>query len=68
MAKALPGFATTTVDPRLLAELRALRSRVRHLEAELDRARAENDLLAARVLDAQLDSAVVLDDREPVLT
>lgn len=66
MAKALLGFATTSTDPRLVAELRALRNRVRDLEAELDRTRAENDVLAAAtvVLDEHSDSAL----REPALT
>ncbi len=67
MAKALSGFATTTVDPRLIAEVRTLRCRVRDLEAELDRCRAENDALAAHSLE-RFDEAVVLDDREPALT
>jgi hypothetical protein len=66
MAKALLGFAATPTDPRLIAEVRALRSRVRDLEAELDRTRAENDVLAAAtvVLDAHADNA----RREPALT
>lgn len=66
MAKALLGFATTSTDPRLVAEIRALRNRVRDLEAELDRTRAENDVLAAAtvVLDEHSDSAL----REPALT
>lgn len=67
MAKALLGFATTSTDPRLVAELRALRNRVRDLEAELDRTRAENDVLAAAtvVLDEHsADTAL----REPALT
>ena len=69
MAKALPGFATTRVDPRLVAEIRALRSRVRDLEAELDRARTENDVPAATpVALADVVDAVVIDDREPALT
>ena len=69
MAKALPGFATTRVDHRLLAEVRALRSRVRDLEAELDRARAENDVLAAApVALGAVVAAGVIDDRAPALT
>lgn len=66
MAKALLGFATTSTDPRLVAEIRALRNRVRDLEAELDRSRAENDVLAAAtvVLDEHSDTAL----REPALT
>lgn len=63
MAKALPGFATTSIDPRLVAEIRALRTRVRDLEAELDRSRAENEVLAAAAVET-----VMIDDREPALT
>lgn len=46
MAKALLGHVGGS-DPRLLAEVAMLRRRVRELEAELLRLRAENDALAA---------------------
>ena len=46
MAKALLGHVGGP-DPRLLAEVAMLRRRVRDLEAELLRLRAENDVLAA---------------------
>jgi hypothetical protein len=49
MAKALLGFATTSYDPRLLAEVRALRARVQDMQGELDRIRAENAVLTAAV-------------------
>ncbi len=47
MAKALLGFTASTYDPRLVAELRSLRTRVRDLENELERTRTENAVLAA---------------------
>jgi hypothetical protein len=47
MAKALFGFTAGTYDPRLVAELRGLRTRVRDLEDELERSRTENAVLAA---------------------
>lgn len=47
MAKALFGFTATSADPRLVAEVRALRRRVRDLTAELDSTRAENAVLAS---------------------
>jgi hypothetical protein len=69
MAKALLGFATSTYDPRLVAEVRALRIRVRDLEAELDRSHAENALLSAAletVPDTLADEALTLP--EPAYT
>jgi hypothetical protein len=66
MAKALLGHVGGP-DPRLLAEVAMLRRRVRDLENELLRLRAENDALAARVapgenlisLDVPSDAAVL---------
>jgi hypothetical protein len=66
MAKALLGYVGGP-DPRLLAEVAVLRRRVRDLEAELLRLRAENDALAAAVtpddalisLDVTSDAAVL---------
>ena len=46
MAKALLGHIGGT-DPRMLAEVRRLQQRVRDLEDQLGRAKAENDALAA---------------------
>ncbi len=57
MAKALLGFTTGSYDARLVAEVRALRMRVRDLESELDRSRTENAVLA---------SALEVVDRESV--
>lgn len=69
MAKALLGHIGGT-DPRMLAEVRRLQQRVRDLEDELGRAKAENDALAAAVhadsFDRELLAAV--EQREPALT
>jgi hypothetical protein len=46
MAKAILGH-TRGPDPRVLYEMHRLRQRVRDLEAELVRLRADNDALAA---------------------
>ena len=48
MAKALFGHVGVA-DARLAAEVSRLRTRVRDLESELDRALAVNELLASRV-------------------
>jgi hypothetical protein len=48
MAKALYGHVGVA-DVRLVAEIQRLRTRVRDLESELDRALAVNELLASRV-------------------
>jgi hypothetical protein len=48
MAKALYGHVGVA-DVRLVAEVQRLRTRVRDLESELDRALAVNELLASRV-------------------
>ena len=58
MAKALLGHLGGP-DPRLLAEVATLRRRVRDLEAEMLRLRAENDALAAAV--APSDELISLD-------
>jgi hypothetical protein len=47
MAKALYGHVGTAPDRRLLDEVTNLRAKVRTLEIELARLRAENDRLAA---------------------
>jgi hypothetical protein len=47
MAKALYGHVGSAPDRRLLDEVTKLRARVRDLEIEVMRVRAENDRLAA---------------------
>lgn len=47
MAKALYGHVSSAPDRRLLDEVTRLRTRVRDLEVEVMRLRAENDRLAA---------------------
>jgi len=47
MAKALFGHVGSAPDRRVLDEVMQLRAKVRKLEFELARARAENDRLAA---------------------
>jgi hypothetical protein len=47
MAKALYGHVGSAPDKRLLDEVTRLRARVRDLEVEVMRLRAENDRLAA---------------------
>jgi hypothetical protein len=64
MAKALIGHVGGP-DPRTLMEVRRLRERVRSLEAEVLRLRAENDAIEAGVTDAQLISLEVA--KEPAL-
>ena len=66
MAKALYGHLAA--DPALLSEVRHLRARVRDLEDELTRLRAENDALAPRVTDDELVELHVLEQTHPVLT
>jgi hypothetical protein len=63
MAKALIGHVGGP-DPRMIMEMRRLQERVRSLETEVLRLRAENDTLAAGVSDAHLIS---LDVKEPAL-
>ena len=64
MAKALIGHVGGP-DPRTVMEMRRLHERVRTLEAELVRLRAENDSLAASVSDSHLISLEV--PKEPAL-
>ena len=65
MAKALYGHLAA--DPALLSEVRHLRLRIRELEDELTRLRAENDALAPLVTDGELAELSVLQTGEPVL-
>ena len=53
MAKALFGHVGG-LDPRLVFEMRRLQQRVRDLESEVLRLRAQNDALGSDVTDAQL--------------
>jgi hypothetical protein len=64
MAKALVGHVGG-LDPRLVFEMRRLQQRVRDLESEVVRLRAENDALGSSVTDAQLMALEVT--KEPVL-
>jgi len=52
MAKALYGHVGSAPDKRLLDEVTRLRCRVRDLEVEVIRLRAENDRLVAAVADS----------------
>jgi hypothetical protein len=51
MAKALYGHVGSAPDKRMLDEVTRLRTRVRDLEIEVMRLRAENDRLVATVAD-----------------
>jgi hypothetical protein len=65
MAKALLGYVGGP-DPRLVTEVRRLQRRVHDLEAEVQRLRAQNDLLVENVDGAH----IALEDLpapEPVL-
>jgi hypothetical protein len=64
MAKALLGHLGGP-DPVVLAEIARLRSRVRDLEAEVDRLHAVTDALTAVIAENQV---LTVTDREPVLT
>ncbi len=64
MAKALFGHVGSAPDRRLLDEVTLLRARVRTLEFELTRLRAENDRLAA----AAVEQDDLLRLPEPALT
>jgi uncharacterized small protein (DUF1192 family) len=64
MAKALFGHVGGP-DPRTELEMRALQERVRSLEAEIVRLRAENDALAAGAAETRLLRIDVT--KEPVL-
>ncbi len=65
MAKALFGHVGVGNDGRLAAEVNRLRTRVRDLEIELDRALAVNEVLASQV-DVSLELREL--DKEPALT
>ena len=52
MAKALYGHVRSAPEKRVLDEVARLRSRVRDLEVEVIRLRAENDRLAAEAAGA----------------
>ena len=69
MAKALLGHLGAT-DPRMVAEMRRLQQRVRDLENQLDRVKAENDTLAAAVRTESFDPDLfaTVAEREPALT
>ncbi|GAA5182036.1 hypothetical protein GCM10023322_18070 [Rugosimonospora acidiphila] len=62
MAKALFGHVGSAPDRRLLDEVTQLRAKVRALEFEVTRLRAENDRLAAA------EAAELLRLSEPALT
>lgn len=64
MAKALYGHVGSASDRRLVDEVTLLRAKVRNLEFEITRLRADNDRLAAAV--AETDDLFRL--REPALT
>jgi regulator of replication initiation timing len=63
MAKALIGHVGGP-DPRLILELRRLQERVRHLETENLRLRAENDTLTSGLDDPGI---IALEVKEPAL-
>jgi uncharacterized small protein (DUF1192 family) len=52
MAKALYGHVGNAVDRRMLDEVTVLRAKVRNLEFEITRLRADNDRLAAAAAEA----------------
>ncbi len=62
MAKALLGHVSSSVDVRLVDEVRRLRGLVARLEAELAQARAVNDVLAASVTVEDDLSTLSLDE------
>jgi hypothetical protein len=68
MAKALLGHVGTGADLRMAAEIKRLRDRIRDLETEVVRLRAENAELtnSVRVDDEMLTLSVR--DHEPALT
>ena len=68
MAKALLGYVGGS-DPRVLAEMRRLQQRVRDLESELVRMRAERDALSAAVRQSDaLVEPIDVSTSEPALT
>ncbi|MBA2768439.1 MAG: hypothetical protein H0U35_04790 [Sporichthyaceae bacterium] len=64
MAKALFGHVGVP-DPRAVMEMRRLHERIRSLEAEVVRLRAENDALAADIAETHLISLEIA--KEPAL-
>jgi hypothetical protein len=64
MAKALYGHVGQAPDRRLLDEVTKLRAKVRNLEFEVTRLRADNDRLAAEVASDEEMARL----SEPVLT
>jgi uncharacterized small protein (DUF1192 family) len=64
MAKALLGHVGGP-DPRVVFEVRRLQQRVRDLESEVLRLRAENNALTTSIADTDLISLEV--SKEPVL-
>jgi len=67
MAKALYGHVGAAPDRRLLQEVHLLRARVRELEFEVTRLKADNDRLAA-ALDQHDDMLRLATLEEPALT
>jgi len=68
MAKALLGHVGTGLDVRMVSELKRLRDRVRELENEVVRLRAENSELSnALHVDTEMLTLNVR-DAEPALT
>lgn len=65
MAKALLGHVGG-VDPRMVAEVRRLRERVRELESRVIRLEAENDALSAAVHHDEL-LTIDVTRKEPAL-
>jgi hypothetical protein len=72
MAKALMGHVGSNLDLRAATELRRLRDRVRELETEVIRLRAENaELTSATLVDEEMRQLTVTEharDHEPALT
>jgi hypothetical protein len=67
MAKALLGHVGTGLDVRMASELKRLRDRVRELENEVVRLRAENAELSTLHVEAEMLTLNVR-DAEPALT
>ncbi len=67
MAKALLGYVGGP-DPRLIAEMRRLQQRVRDLESEVVRLKAENDALSAATNGEHLLKTLDVHHPEPALT
>lgn len=75
MAKALMGHVGTGLDVRMASELKRLRDRIRDLENEVIRLRAENAELTTLHVDARVDEEIMrltageqARDHEPALT